>query len=129
MLPRPLHGEVMPAGVRANASPFGCNALGLGQPPKHLLDGIGDETPACLADEQILVAGRWPPFMGKLALRSTIYPKFWPKKPMMQVREKPMMQVRDRKAVAMIVGCFITPFSRLDTVERLVSIAPLDRSR
>ena len=40
----------------------------------------------------------------------TIQPKFWPK--------KPVSYASGRKIVAMIVSCFITAFSRFDTVER-----------
>ncbi len=40
----------------------------------------------------------------------TSKPKFWPK--------KPVSQLSGRKMVAMIVSCFMTLFSRLETVDR-----------
>ena len=42
--------------------------------------------------------------------------KFWPK--------NPVRKLRGRKMVAMIVSCFITTFSRLDTVDTWVSMTP-----
>ena len=48
--------------------------------------------------------------MPGLLMWPTIQPKFWPK--------KPVMNVSGRKMVAMIVSCFITVLSRLETVER-----------
>ena len=40
----------------------------------------------------------------------TSQPKFWPK--------KPVMNVSGRKTVAMIVSCFITVLRRFETVDR-----------
>ena len=40
----------------------------------------------------------------------TSQPKFWPK--------KPVSEVRGRKIVATTVSCFMTALSRLETVER-----------
>ena len=47
--------------------------------------------------------------------------KFWPK--------KPVRKLRGRNTVAMMVSCFMTTLSRLDTVDRWVSMTPLSRSR
>ncbi len=51
----------------------------------------------------------------------TIQPKFWPK--------KPVTKVSGRKIVAIVANCLVASFSRLDTVDRYTSIAPLSRSR
>ena len=40
----------------------------------------------------------------------TIQPKFWPK--------KPVIQLSGRKMVAITVSCFMTLLSRFETVER-----------
>jgi len=47
---------------------------------------------------------------GRLPRRATIHPKFWPK--------KPVRKLRGKKMVAMMVSCFMTTLSRLETVDR-----------
>ena len=57
----------------------------------------------------------------KLVIRPIIQPKFCPK--------NPVKKLSGKKTVAMMVSCFMTTFSRFDTVDRWVSSAPLNRSR
>ncbi len=53
--------------------------------------------------------------------RTTIQAKFWPK--------NPVRNDSGRNTVAMMVSCFITSLSRLDTIDMYASSEPLSRSR
>ena len=51
-----------------------------------------------------------PTKAGQPPTESTSQPKFWPK--------KPVIQLSDRKIVAITASCFITPFTRFDAIDR-----------
>ena len=72
-------------------------------------------------DRQQLEADAEHPELGLAADASTIQLKFCPK--------KPVMKVSGRKIVAISASCLVTSFSRLETVERYASLAPVSRSR